>query len=71
MTHGDADQCKCPNCKKPIVKPIGDERPLQGGGYAGSGILEIETTCPHCQCKIRCWARWTVTVEIERESKLV
>lgn len=65
MTHGDSQTCKCPACKKLIVKPIAEERPMLGT------ILEGKTLCPYCKCALHFWARWTVTIELERESKTV
>lgn len=64
MTHGDMAGCKCPACKKTIAKPIGDIEPERGK------IVERTINCPHCRCVVRFWARWSVAVEMERESRV-
>lgn len=65
MTSGDSLSCKCPACKKVVQKPLGGREPR-----THSEILEGETKCPHCQCSLHYWAKWTVTVELERESRV-
>lgn len=65
MTHGDNSSIKCPSCKKPIFNPIGRDEPQRGGG-----IVEKTINCPHCITAVHLWARWSITIEAEKESKV-
>lgn len=60
MTHGDASKVKCPKCRKPILRPVAEPGPTLGQ------IVEREIDCPHCKTRLYMWARWTVTVDLER-----
>lgn len=64
MTHGDFNGVKCPACKMTIIDPTGKSKPHL------SEILEQVRKCDHCNAEIRIWARWTLSVDAERESKV-
>jgi len=64
VTHGDNQRTKCPACKRPIDRPIGPNEPQRGG------IVEGDVECPHCRAKLHFWARWTIAVELELDSKV-
>lgn len=64
MTHGDSTSIKCPACRAAISNPLGGELPEK------HGIVEKVTTCPRCGVSLRLWARWSITVEAERESRV-
>ncbi len=65
MTHGDENSVKCPHCKKPISKP------LAGRGVSAGGITEFVMTCYQCKGKIHIWARKSIVVDAEKESKVL
>lgn len=64
MTHGDSECVKCPACKCRITDPLAGEKPPRGT------ILEKVIQCHSCGKRIYVWARWMITVQAERESKV-
>lgn len=63
MTHGDSDLIKCPKCKGRITNPIRGKEPRIGE------ISEFVTPCPNCATVLRVWARCSIAVDAELDSK--
>ena|ERR1700676_5319302 len=64
MTHGDDIRIKCPTCKVGITNPIEGHVPQRGD------IAEFDKPCPYCGTPLHFWARWSIAVDAEKESKV-
>jgi endogenous inhibitor of DNA gyrase (YacG/DUF329 family) len=65
MSKGDKHNIKCPKCRKHIVNILGGHsEPLPGK------MGEFLRNCPQCGVQIRVWCQWTLTVQVEQESKV-